>query len=263
MNVKKRFVGILVTIAMIALVGALAWNAAAQTRVPITKTVSSVQTQGENEATTDLSRTITVVGKGSVKIKPDIATVNLGVQTFGPSVKTATTDAAKAMEAVLAALKKQGVAEKDIQTSGYSVWADTGYGPDRRPDEEVTYRVNNNVSVVVRDLDSLGTVLDAAIEAGANTIHGISFGLAEPEKLESQARELAVENALAKAQELAKLHGLAVGPVVSVSEVISGGYMASNFMRLASDMGYGGGAGPVNPGELELSMQLQVVYAIR
>lgn len=213
---------------------------------------------------TTLPRTITVVGEGKVKIKPDIARAQIGVEVMKASVKEAS-DANKAtLDAVLAALKAQGIAEKDIQTSGFSIFAER-YGPEGPlPENQTNYRVSNNVSVVIRDLDKVGATLDAAIEAGANNIFGIEFGLDNTDASESEARKGAVADAKAKAEELAELTGVTVGDVVSVSEVIgnTGGYYnASNFAQLDRAMGGGGGT-PVSPGELELNLQLQVVYTI-
>jgi len=214
-----------------------------------------------------LPRTITVVGEGSVKIKPDLARTTIGVETVGATVKEATGEASRIMDAVIAAVMELGVEEKDIQTSGYSVWVDRSAGPELRTAEaSPTYRVNNDVAVAIRDLDKVSSILDAAIEAGANTIYGISFSVAEPKALESQARAEAVQDALARAQELASLHNVQVGAVVSVSEIIGsgGGYYVS--FRETAAMAYGlggGGAGPVSPGELELTLRLQVVYEIR
>jgi uncharacterized protein len=171
------------------------------------------------------------------------------------------------MDKVVAALKAQGIVDSDIQTSGYSLWTDRSSGPDGQGAEKITYRASNNVTIVIRDLSQVGSVLDAAVNAGANSIQGISFGLDDPRKIASQAREKATADALAKAKELAQLNGVEVGEVVSVSEVVgagSGGYYSSNFSVLnAPKTGLGGGIGSVNPGELELSLSLQVVYAIR
>jgi len=210
-------------------------------------------------------RTITVVGEGSVRIKPDIAQAVIGVETIGESVGTATTEAGTTMDAIMAALKAEGIAAKDMQTSGYSVWADRHSGPEGRLAETPTYRVTNQVNVTMRDLDAIGDVLDAAIEAGANSIHGIRFSLDEQGDLQKQAREQAAVDAKAKAVELAGLHDAHVGQVVSISEIVGGGggYYDSNFARMESaSMGFGGG-GPVSPGELELSLRLQVVYTMQ
>jgi uncharacterized protein len=255
----KKTLTIIAMLTTLMLAGALAWGTWGQ---PAPSIAASPAVES---AAPDLPRTITVVGKGSVKIQPDMAALNLGVQTMDATVKDATGETAETMDAILAALKAQGIADRDIQTSGYNVWADAGHGPEPLAAQQMKYRVNNNVRVIVRDLDAVGTILDVAIEAGANAIHGVSFGLAEPETLEAEARELAAENALAKAQELAALHDVEVGQVVSVSEVLSGGFMPSNFERMDTMMAPAlgaGGAGPVSPGEMELSMQLQVVYAI-
>jgi uncharacterized protein len=216
------------------------------------------------ESAAPLPRTITVVGEGKVKIKPDIARAQIGVEVMKPSVKEASDANKVALEAVLAALKAQGIDEKDIQTSGFSIFAER-YGPEGPlPENEINYRVSNNVSVVIRDLEKVGAVLDAAIEAGANNIFGIEFGLDNTDAVESEARKGAVADARAKAEELAELTGVTVGNVVSVSEVIanSGGYYAaSNFSQLDRGMGGGGGT-PITPGELNLTLQLQVVYMI-
>lgn len=210
-------------------------------------------------------RTITVVGDGKVHIKPDMAQAMIGVETIGESVGTATDEAGTTMAAIMAALKAEGIAVVDMQTTGYSVWADRHPGPEGRLTEEPTYRVTNQINVTIRDLEAIGDVLDAAIEAGANSIHGIRFSLDEQGDLQEQARELAAADARAKAIELAGLHDAQVGEVISISEVVGGGggYYDSNFARMESaSMGYGGG-GPVSPGELELSLRLQVVYAMQ
>jgi uncharacterized protein YggE len=206
--------------------------------------------------------TITVVGEGKVSIEPDTARANFGVEVVGPSVREALDENAATMEQVLEALRAEGIADKDIQTTGFSIYAER-YGPQGPlPEDQVNYRVSNNVTVVIRDLESVGTVVDAAVEAGANNIYGIEFRVDDPSTQESSARQDAISDARAKAEELAELTGVTLGGVVSVSEVIaSGGFYSSNFAQ-TREMGGGGGATPVSPGQLELLMQLQVTYAI-
>ena len=212
---------------------------------------------------TTLPRTITVVGEGKVSISPDIARAQIGVEVMMASVKEASDANKELIDAVLAALMAQGIDEKDIQTSGFSVYAER-FGPEGPlPADQTNYRVSNNISVTVRDLATLGDVLDAAIEAGANNIYGVEFSLDDPSSVESEARQRAVADALAKAEELAELTGATIGQVVTVSEVIGngGGYYSSNFAQ-ASNVMSGGGSTPISPGQLELVMQLQVTYAI-
>lgn len=224
-------------------------------RIPVAKA---------QDATVSPPRTITVVGEGKVSIKPDTALANIGVEVIKPTVKEASAENKTAIASVLEALMAQGVAEKDIQTSGFSIYAERYNQEGSDPSEQIRYHVSNNVAVVIRDLDKVGDTLDAAIEAGANNIYGVTFSVSDPTKLESETRAKAIDDAKAKAADLAKLTGVTVGDVVSISEVIGGnggGAYQSNFSKAAMGMG-GGGATPVNPGELELSMQLQVVYSI-
>ncbi|NIO70029.1 MAG: DUF541 domain-containing protein [Anaerolineae bacterium] len=225
---------------------------------------SVAQAQMVAETTSALPRTITVVGEGTVKIKPDIAQANIGVEVIRPTVKAASSGAKDSMDAVLQALKEQGVDEKDIQTSGFSVWTERPYGPEGPSGDEVLYHVTNQVAVTIRDLETVGTVLDAAIEAGANNIYGVTFSLDDPSQVESEAREKAVADAQAKAQELAALNDIKLGDVVSVSEVIGGrGGYYTGVREAAVSAGLGGGGGPIAPGELELTLQLEIVYTVQ
>lgn len=215
----------------------------------------------------DHSRTVTVVGEGVVKIKPDIAQVNVGVEVVKSTIKEASSAANETMDAVLAALTEAGVEEKDIQTSGFSIWVERGNAPDGSMDDTLNrYHVTNSVFATLRDLDTVGATLDATMEAGANNIYGVTFSLDNPKSMESEARAKAVENAKAKAEELATLNDATVGSVVSISEVVGqgGGYYGGNFaMASMAPGGMGGGGTSVNPGELSLSMQLQITYELQ
>jgi uncharacterized protein len=220
--------------------------------------------QAQSPSTAPL-RTITVIGEGKIRVQPDIARVTFGAEVLRPSVKEALEANKQAIESVLAALRTLKIAEKDIQTTGFSINAER-YGPDGPlPDDKINYRVSNNVTVLIRDLENIGGVIDAAVEAGANNIYGIEFNVAQPSKFKSEVRQNAVADAKAKAEELAQLTGVAVGEVMSVSEVVGGGgFYPSNYQQF----GLGGGATPalaptsISPGELEIAMQLQVTYAI-
>jgi uncharacterized protein YggE len=205
-------------------------------------------------------RTITVVGEGKVSVKPDTARVNIGVETVKPTVQEASDENEAIVNAVLEALTAQGIDANEIRTSGYSVYAER-FGPEGPlPEGDVRYRVSNNVSVKIRDLETVGEVLDAAMEAGANNIYGVEFMLEDQTASQSEARAEAVDAAEAKAEELAQLNGVSVGEVVSISEVI-----ANNFYPAASQamMAMGGGGGTtIAPGELDITTQLQITYAI-
>lgn len=225
-----------------------------------------VAAQGTQTATGATSpRTITVMGEGKVNIKPDIATTNIGVEIMASSVKEANAEAAKTMSAIIAVIKTNGVADKDIQTSGYNVWVERPYidpSLGQSTEAKPIYHVSNSLNVVIRDLDKVSVILDAAMEAGANNINGVTFSLADQTKTNSEARAEAVTDAKTKAAELAKLTGVELGSVMSITEVVGGGYYAGGFSKLASlDPGMGGGT-PIAPGQLELTVQLEITYAI-
>jgi uncharacterized protein YggE len=206
-------------------------------------------------------RTITVVGEGKVRVQPDVAQASIGVEVLNSDVKQASADATAVMEKLLEALKAQGVAENDIQTSYFNVWVERPYSPEGTPSTDTIYHVSNTVNVTIRDLSKVATTLGAAIEAGANTVNSVNFSVADPSELEIQARQQAIEEAKAKAQELAGLNGVTLGEVVSVSEVMP----VVPFLSTASyaeGIG-GGGVGPISPGEVEVTVQLQVAYAIQ
>ena len=218
----------------------------------------------EEMLTVPSSHSVTVVGEGTVSIEPDIATASIGVEVVRPTVKEASAAAQSIMEEVQAALLSQNIDETDIQTRHFSIFAER-FGPSGMLDEdEVRYRVSNTVFITIQDLASIGDVLDAAIDAGANNIYGVDFSLADPGAVESEARAKAVADASDKAEDLAELIGVRVGAVMGISEIIGqgGGFFGGNFSRMAAAE-MGGGSGPISPGELNLTMQLQITYELR
>lgn len=224
--------------------------------------VPSVLAQEANSGVAQ--RYITVVGEGVVSIKPDIAKTTIGVETIKPTVKEASDENREVIAKVLEALVTAGVAEKDMQTAGFNIYTEQVFPADSGPQGEPTYRyhVTNQVQVTIRDIDKVGDVLDAAIEAGANSTYGVEFQLDDQEAARSEARALAVENAKAKAAELAELNNVTVGQVLSVSEVIGNSpFYAGPVAQSAYGLGGGGGT-PISAGELKLTMQVQVTYTL-
>jgi uncharacterized protein YggE len=217
------------------------------------------------EAISDLNptQTITVVGQGQVRVEPDIARVSIGVETSAETVGEAVEANEAQMEAILGALENLGIADKDIQTMNYSIQLDRYPEPapmvEGSEGTQPLYRVSNMVNVTIRDLDKVGDVLDAVIEAGANNIWGVSFSLDDPEAAQVDARANAIADALSRAEALAELSGVELGPVMAISEVVGGAgspMLAVTVERAAS------GAGSISPGELEIGYQVQVTYFI-
>ena len=226
-------------------------------------TISSGKAAAQDVATQAIEpwRSLTVIGEGKASAKPDQAQINLGVETLASTVQEAIKENDGKMAAVLAALKKLGIADKDIQTAHFSVFLEKvpGSEPLGGADEVIRYRVSNQVRVTVREARLVGNVIDEAVAAGANNIWGVSFAVADPKPLQAEARAAAIADAKAKALELARLSGVTLGRVISVSEVIGPSPVLPVALRAAE--GLGGGA-PIEPGELEFTWQLQVVYAI-
>lgn len=218
--------------------------------------------QAQEPAAPAATRFVTVVGQGKTNVVPDIATMNLGVMTSAPELDDAMSENTATMAAIQEALLAAGIAENDIQTTNYNIYLDEGYrGPEMQ--QNPVYRVSNMVLVKVRDLESVGQVLDAAVEAGANQIYGISFTVEDWSEAESVARAEAIADARARAEELASLAGVEVGEVLSISEVVGGGTIPYRFgAAIAEAQGLGGG-GSIAPGELEFSTSIQVTYALQ
>lgn len=204
-------------------------------------------------------RSITVVGTGSASASPNLATIQVGVDVADSSPETATRLNEEKMRSVIDTLKAAGVAEQDIQTMYYSMYAEQRYSPEtNQPTGEYLYHVNSSVSAKMRDLEKVGTILSEAVKAGANNISGVTFSIENTTALQAAAREKAIADAKARAQDLARLSGVELGEVTIVSEVVGGPG------PIFYDRGMGGGGGaPIQPGQLEVSMQLQVSFAIK
>jgi uncharacterized protein YggE len=204
---------------------------------------------------------ITVVGQGTAFGQPDQATVIVGVDTFAPTVSEATTQNQTTLDDVMAALTAAGVADEDIQTTNYSLYAEQIYG-DKGPEGIAGYRVSNQVNVKIRDLAIISDVLGAVTEAGANAIYGVTFSVADPAALEAEARASAMEDAAKRAASLAELGDVTLGDVRVISEVVG---------QPVTPLGLGGGmameqaasAPGISPGQLSYQVQVQVTYSIQ
>ena len=216
------------------------------------------QAQSEGDET---RRTLSVSGVGRVNAAPDVAEVSLGVFEQGEAAAEASQKAAASMESVVQAMLDLGIDEKDIQTTSINLSA--RYDWNKEPAQIVGWEARNMVNVTVRDIETVGDVVDAVVESGANQINGISFRVEDPTEAEMLARTAAVEDARAKADQLAADAGVEIVGIVSISE--SGGqqpqpiYMAREEMAFAADAG---AATPVLPGEVELSVNVSIQYEI-
>lgn len=214
---------------------------------------------------------IWVSGRGTITVAPDLATLELGVEARAGNVSEANSQASAAMDAIVEALKARGVNDEDIQTGRFSV-----YPRYNRVEEEVDgvrtsrevltgYRVRNHATVKLRDLDSVGEVIDEVVTAGGDNvqINGINFTLEDPRPMMAELREMAVADARAKAGHLAELSEVTLGRLIYISEGAAG----------PPARGFAGGsswpaapaplrAQSVSGGEVTLSLSVQAGFAI-
>ena len=165
------------------------------------------------------SRNVLIVsGRGEIEVEPDMATITLGVSTIDFSAEEAYLENNSKMARVIDELKELGVDKRDIKTTRFSI--NPSYDYDRKTGEKKFkgYQVNHSITVKVRNLKTIGKLLDQIVSAGVTDISGISFGVQNPEKFESAARKLAVKDAHTKATELAQAAGVTLGPAVRIEE---------------------------------------------
>jgi len=253
-RVEILFIVALLAVALVACAGVQAQTQGTST--PVAQDVPA--------ATLLSQRAITVVGSGKVSLVPDIARINVGAEARASTVAEAKAQVDQQIAAIVAALQELGVAEKDIQTSHYGIYFEREPFPGPVREEgaaqemQGAYHVSNMLEVTVRDVNQAGEVLDGVVEAGANQVYGVTFTVSDDSKWQSEARAMAVADAQARAEELATLAGIELGDVLTISEVIGGSPVPMAFAERAM-----GGGGGIAPGELEMSTQVQVTFALQ
>jgi len=208
--------------------------------------------------------TITIQGTGKISAAPDVAVLSLGVTSDGMSVKDVQTQNTQKMNAIIAALKAMNIANKDIQTSNYSIYPKYDWTNNRQ--NLTGYTVSQNVTVKIRNLDSTGDVLAKAGELGMNQTGGVQFTIDEPQKLQADAREKAIQDAKQKAQQLADQLGLSVVKVVTFSENFGGSPIVSPMVK-AMDVGMAAPSVAPSPdiqsGSLDVTSDVSVTFEVR
>ncbi len=200
---------------------------------------------------------ITVTGEGVIASAPDMATISLGVTTQAETAAEALAQNNAAMQAVMDRLASAGIEARDLQTSNLQLNPNWVQDEGMQTPEIRGYSASNMLTARVRDLAILGSVLDAAVKDGANTLNSLSFGQSDPKPAQGQARKLAVEDAKAKASEMLVAAGASLGKIVSISE--NGGYVSE--MPMAKAM-MDSAAVPVAGGEIGISAQVTIVFEI-
>jgi uncharacterized protein len=208
---------------------------------------------------------IAVCGHGTATITPDQAHLVVGVQATAAHAQDARTQAAQAMNAVLAALKNNGVADQDIQTAYFSIQPVYDYSNGKGQPQLVGYQATNTVQATIRKVGDTGKIVDAVTQAGGDNVQvsGINFSSSDPTKGMAQAQQNALNDAHNQAQQIAQGAGVSLGAPISI-EV--GSCNESAFLTTTNQSASGTSTNPTTPiqaGQQQVSVEVGVVYALR
>ena len=235
-----------------------------------TKTISEIKALRYVGAGIGPATTISFEGKGEIFASPDIANISFSVRESGKTQKEAQDKVSVKVNKVTKFVKENGVAEKDIKTENYSAYPQYDYGPQcidypcppQKPPKIIGFEVNQNISVKVRNVDETGKILDLLASAAVTDINGPNFEIDEIEKVQAKARKLAIEDAKAKAEQLAKDLGIRLVRIVNFSE---GGnypiYGRAEFKALSADDAIPLPEIPV--GENKIVSNVTITYEVR
>ncbi|GGB65163.1 SIMPL domain-containing protein [Henriciella pelagia] len=206
--------------------------------------------------------TLQISATGEVSRTPDIATITAGVQTEGKTASEAMSQNASRMQGVYSALRSAGAADRDMQTSNLSLQPAYDYsGRDGSPPQVTGYTASNQLDVKVRDLANLGKTMDAIVSQGGNTISGLQFGLDDPSDARDEARVIAIQKAVERANLYASATGYRVARIVTISESSGGGYQPMPMMSMraeSADL-----STQVSSGEVGYSVDVTVTFELR
>ncbi len=212
-------------------------------------------------STEPAKRTLSVNGSAQAYLTPDIAYISVGVHTENEDASKAVADSNVKAKGVVDALQGMGIDPKDIRTTNFNIYPSQQYTPEGQLKGTI-YMVDNSVYVTLRDLDKIGDVLGKAVSAGANSISGIQFDVADKNTALADARKAAVANARSLAQELAGAAGVTLGEIQSIN------YYSSAYSPMPVFEGKGGGVAtdasvPISTGQISLSVDVSMVFAIQ
>lgn len=203
---------------------------------------------------------LSVSAEGTSEARPDMATINLGVTTEGQTAQAALAENARRMNALIQALRRAGVAERDIQTSNVSVHPQQQYR-ENQPPLITGYQANNTVTARVRNVNNLGRIIDASVAAGGNTVHGVYFSHQDPDAQLDAARRDAIAEARRRAELYANALNMRVVRVVAVQE--GGGWSPPVPMPMVERAMAQDASTPISPGEVETRVNVSVTYELR
>lgn len=206
--------------------------------------------------------TVSVSGHGQVNVPPDTASVSIGIDVIQPTLAEAQEQATAQATTLIEALKAAGIADEDIQTAYFSVNILRDYSENADPTQITGFEIMNQLQLTVRDTDMLGDLLDEAVNAGANSINGVTFYVDDQTAAASEARKLAVEDARTKAEELAAAAGLTLGPVVSIAEGTVSPMPPPMYGGAGGGMAKAEAAVPVQPGSSTIAVDVAMTFEL-
>ncbi len=221
---------------------------------------SPVYAQAPTPTQSPVQRTVSVTGSGTVQVQPDMAVIDLGVQTDATTASEAMTQNNTQMQSVMSALQKAGIPNTDIRTTTLQLYPryQNNNNQTQQSNTVVGYTATNTVEVTLHNLNNLGTLLDQVVAAGGNNIQNIRFDVANQQVAMDQARQAAINDAQHKAQQLAQLTGMKLGQVVSINESSSS---PIPFQARAAQAP-SAAAVPVSPGTQSVDVNVQVTWEL-
>ena len=212
---------------------------------------------------------IIVTGSSSIELKPDMATISLGVESYATTVSVARDNASISINEMLDVMKKVGIDDEDIQTTAFNIYPQYEYievredGRVRGVQELVGFTVSNMLLVTVKNLDDIGEIIDKITDAGGNDVrfNSINFGIQDPVPYQSQLRKLAVEDGITKASQLAEYSGVKLGSITMINDYSSQASVAQD-QAVFAERAMAIPSTSINPGSLNLSMQVDMIFEI-
>ncbi len=204
-------------------------------------------------------KTITVLGEAQTQQKSQIATFSAGVSAVNDNKDVAIEEVNKKIEAIIKTVKEFGIKSEDIKTQNLSVYQqeETYYEEGRQKSRPGQWRVNNSITITLREVDRASALADLLVKSGATNVSGPNFSLEEGQQKEEELLKEAIEDARKKAETIATSSGGKLGKILSVSE----GYQQPTVLRMALEGG--GGGSPVEPGTETVSKVVTVVFELK
>jgi uncharacterized protein YggE len=209
------------------------------------------------------AQTVSVTGLGRVNLTPDRAMFTAGVQTVAPTLAAATQENGTRMTAILSALKAAGAAERDLRTTGLSIYPQQAQQGEGRPLRIVAYQVSNSVTVTKDEPSAVGRLLEAAVNAGANSVSGIQFTVSDPTRGRDTGLQAAFADAKAKAELLARAAGRSIGRALAITEGGAPHQMPVPMMRMRNQEMAMAASVPVESGTEDITFTVSVMFELQ